>query len=68
MQIQAIVASKEKNKIELIKEICEDSMLQEILKVYPFRYNPLRHRVFNICVKQKNAIVLWLLSKLVIYI
>ena len=67
MQIQAIVGSKEKHKIKLIKEICEDSMIQEVLETYPFRNNPFRHRVFNICVKQKAAIVLWLLSKAIIF-
>lgn len=67
MQIQAIVASKEKNKLQLIKEICEDSMIQEVLETYPYRLNPFRHKVFNICVKYKNAMTLWLLSKVIMF-
>ena len=63
MQIQAIVGSNEKYKLELIKNICADEEIQSILKSYPYYKNPLKQRVFNFFMKYKLTWMLWGLSK-----
>ena len=64
MQIQAIAASKEQNKIELIDRICSDEYIEEILKYYPYKKNPIKHKVFNYCMKNRKNLMLLVLCKL----
>lgn len=65
-QIQAIVASKEKHQLRIIKSICDDSFLREVLKSYPYAENPFKHKIFNRCLDKKNVVGLWLLAKMAI--
>lgn len=66
MQIQSIVASKEKDKVGLIHSICRDRDIKEILNVYPYRENPFKHQIFNWAMKHDYSVVLLLLSKMIL--
>lgn len=62
MQIQAIVSSRENNKLQLIKEICEDKEIEKILTTYPYQLNPAKHKYFNMCMKYKKIFLIYLLT------
>lgn len=64
-QILAIVASNENKKLSLIKEISTDTQIKEILERYPYRINPIKHRVFNFALKHNLGVVLYLLAFLI---
>ena len=47
--------SKEE-KMNLIKHICEDKLVQNILNWYPYNENPIKQRLLSILLKNKNII------------
>ena len=61
-QILAIVASEEKNKLMLIKNICEDEEIKNILEKYPYKLNPIKHRIFNFGLKYRITILIYILA------
>lgn len=44
-----------------VKAICENEVLQRVLDEYPYRRNPLRLRIFALCMQRKWAGILLLL-------
>lgn len=61
-QILAIVASSEKNKCNLIRNIYEDPEVKKVLKRYPYQRNPFKHKVFNLALKYGMIFLLYILS------
>ncbi|MPN64684.1 hypothetical protein SDC9_212460 [bioreactor metagenome] len=41
-----------------IRKICDDMMVQDILKRYPYNLNPLRHRMVCILISKKHIRIL----------
>lgn len=62
-QILALVASNEKNKLRVIKKICKDTTVKQVLNEYPYVKNPLKHRIFNYCLKREYNIALFCIAK-----
>ena len=63
-QIFAIVASKEKKKLSLISNICKDKEIQKVLKKYPYKLNPLKHKIFNFGIRYRLSVLLYLMAYL----
>lgn len=61
-QILAIVASNEKKKAAIIKSICSDEIVQNVLAIYPYGKNPVKHRIFNFGLKHKIVVLLYILA------
>ena len=59
MQIGAFYKYKEARG--LIAKICNNKTLQDVLKVYPWKENPLKYRIFNYALKNKRIGFLYLL-------
>lgn len=65
-RILDIVQFEKKHQISLISEVSSDLLLEQILCKYPYLNNPLKHRVFNFCLKYRLNFFLWLLAKMVL--
>lgn len=61
-QIMAVVYSNEPKKLVAIQNICGDDLVQEILAVYPYQKNPIKHRIFNWGLKHKYVKLLYLMA------
>lgn len=58
-----IVQNEKENKIEKIKYVNNDELVERVLKTYPYGKNPLRHRLFNYLIKHKANISLFFVTK-----
>ena len=61
MQISAFFSYREGRR--LIAEICNNPVFQEVLKVYPWKQNPLKYRIFNQGLDRKWIWFLYRLGK-----
>lgn len=64
--IQSIVAADIHDKLKLIKDVCNDRCIEEVLSTYPYRKNPLKYRVFNAALKHKYVLLTYFLSRIAI--
>ena len=62
MQISAFYSFKESRR--LIMDICNNSVLRDVLQVYPWGKNPLKYRIFNYGMYKKWFWLLYRLAKL----
>jgi len=46
-----------------IREICNDPVLQNVLKIYPWNKNPFKYRLFNFALKKRMLYFLYFLGK-----
>ena len=46
-----------------IKDICNNSVLCEVLRIYPWKKNPFKYRLFNYCLYTKRIWLLYCLGK-----
>lgn len=51
-------------KMKHLKEIVENKTIQEILKEYPYKENPIKQQIFNKFLKNKNILALYIISKI----
>lgn len=62
--IKQICQSTENSKQEkktLLQEICDDKEIQDVLKWYPWKDNPLRQKIVTLLIKKKCArLIMWL--------
>jgi glycosyltransferase involved in cell wall biosynthesis len=61
-QILAIVASNEKYKLKIVNEICKDPEVKNILIRYPYRKNPIKHKLFNIGLRHSLTVLVYILA------
>lgn len=61
-QILAVVASNEHKKMSIVKSICTDKTIEQVLSVYPYMSNPIKHRIFNLGLKYKIYVLLYVLA------
>lgn len=67
-QILAIAGSKENDKVKKCKAIVKDDYLRTVLKDYPYNKNPLKHRIFNILIKNQCVYGLLILASTINFI
>lgn len=67
-QILAIAGSKENDKVKKYKAIVEDDYVRTVLKDYPYNKNPLKHRIFNILIKNQCVYGLLILASTINFI
>lgn len=62
--IKQICQSTENSKQEkktLLQEICDDKEIQDVLKWYPWKDNPLRQKIVTLLIKKKYVrLIMWL--------
>lgn len=63
--IKQIIASEETlyKKIQLIKEICNDELLQKIILIYPYKNARFKQRVYFMALKYKLVSILFIIVK-----
>lgn len=59
-----IVKYDDQNKLEKIRKVTQDKLVVDLLKNYPYHKNPLKHRIFNHCIKYNHHICLFILAKI----
>ena len=67
-QILAIAGSKENDKVKKCKAIVKDDYVRTVLKDYPYNKNPLKHRIFNILIKNQCVYGLLILASTINFI
>ncbi|MEE3325195.1 MAG: glycosyltransferase [Methanosphaera sp.] len=55
------------NAIQEIKKTMSDDLLKDITKSYPYKENPMKQRIFNKSLKDKNWLLAFLLLKFAAY-
>jgi len=61
-QIMSIVSSNVDHKFRRIGDICKDDLVRETLFSYPYFLNPLKHKLFNFCVRNELVLALYVLA------
>lgn len=60
--IMRATVQKDTKTISEIKKICDNETVQDVLKTYLIKKNPLRHRLFNYCVKYKLVVLVRIMA------
>ncbi len=59
-----VITSVPKRKFQEINKICNNTVVRSVLKTYPYNRNPFRQRIFNVCLKYRFIVGLYVLGKI----
>lgn len=62
MRLCSIIAIKSDKPLIGFRTICSNQTLNSVLEYYPYRRNPLKHRIFNLCLKYRMIYGIYFLS------
>lgn len=57
-----IVFNEKENKLYNIKFVINDDLVKTTLATYPYKKNPIRHRIFNFLIKNQHSRILWMIT------
>lgn len=60
--ILSIAASDQHKKIKIIRSVCKDEIVRNVILQYPYHRNPFRHKIINSAIRHKHALLLFLLA------